>query len=160
MAAKECILVGNDVKASKYLEAAKNAISTDADKGRVGDVLFMNNEIKETKSLFQELLRNSPDNQKALSYLAGLYLLENDIDRSNEMIRKLNDQRAPYQYGDIDYWIARGYMIGGKESEAVKKLASSVAQGYRYGVNDFQNDFIFTAIKDKPDFQDLMKYWH
>ena len=72
------------------------------------------------------------------------------------MFRRLDDQSAPYQYGEMDYLMARGFMIGGNETEALRRLESSVAQGYGYGFHYFHNDFIFSSIKNSQKFLEVL----
>ena len=80
--------------------------------------------------------------------------------QATALIESLNDLRGDYQCGSIDYASAQYYASIGDDTNALSRLQESVAQGNYFVPGSFKNDIPFLNIKDSPEFQEILTYWH
>ncbi len=99
-------------------------------------------------------------NIKALGFLANSYAAVNQEEDAQHIVDKLEAKRAAYQYGEIDYLIARYYSVLNDEDEVLNYLTRAVAAGYLYTLARYQYDPHFTPYLKTPQFEAIMTYWH
>jgi hypothetical protein len=67
--------------------------------------------------------------------------------------------RADYQFGSVDYALARYYASLSDEEQALGYLLKAVAAGRWYAPDSFQNDPFFTDYLETNTFQRIMNFW-
>jgi len=68
--------------------------------------------------------------------------------------------RSDYQYGDVDYSMARYFAIAGDKEKAMVYLLKAVAAGKRYDPADYQHDILLIPYMGAEAFNRIMSYWH
>ena len=77
-----------------------------------------------------------------------------------ETIDKLEDLKASYQFGDVDYAYAQFYAFSGEEEKSMEHLLKAVAAGKRFISTTFQNDLLFEPYRESEAFQKIIEFWY
>lgn len=158
-AAGESVLQGHMERVKKYAELARDNFTNGSDTIQMVKVLIILKAWEEAKDLLSDYLENQPDDYAANAYLAGIYLQQSAMTEAEKYIEILNDLRAPFQFGVIDYRLAQAYMIGGNTDKALDYLKVAAVNGQRYIWSQFDNDYIFAPILDDPRMEGILRYW-
>ncbi|NND15148.1 MAG: tetratricopeptide repeat protein [Eudoraea sp.] len=121
--------------------------------------LFYGGDYIRAEEVLEELLEETPENPTHHAFMAITYFKNNRKDRASATLNKLDNLRAPYQYGSIDYALAQYYGAIGQEKEALQHLLKAVADGRRYLPTNFQYDPLLQDYQEHPLFQDVMDFW-
>lgn len=126
----------------------------------LGRAYFYNKEFEKALPIYKELLIDEPNSLSTISKLAVCYFKNGQIKKASELVNTLESQRKEYEYGNVDYAYAQYYVSIDKNDEAISFLLKSIAKGNLYTATTFQNDPLFKDIKDLPEFQQILKFWH
>ncbi|MBT8320251.1 MAG: tetratricopeptide repeat protein [Eudoraea sp.] len=121
--------------------------------------LFYGGDYIRAEEVLEELLEETPENPTHHAFMAITYFKNNRKDRASATLNKLDNLRAPYQYGSIDYALAQYYGAIGQEKEALQHLLKAAADGRRYLPTNFQYDPLLQDYQEHPLFQDVMDFW-
>ena len=108
----------------------------------------------------EALHKASPSDSDIIAKLAISKYKNGKAVEAKKLINSLEDLRGDYQYGSIDYAFAMYLASTGDEANALIHLKESVAQGNYFVPGSFENDIHFLSIKDTPEFQEILTYWH
>ncbi len=121
---------------------------------------FLKGNYKKAELIYEKLSRSDPDDFEIISKLAICYYKNDKIEMSKKLIDSLENLRKDYQYGSIDYVIARFYASIGDQDNTFKYLLQSVASGKRYTSLTFQNDPHFIPYFKTKMFAQILNFWH
>jgi hypothetical protein len=154
---KEFILLNKQKLAANLFEKVLNSNNiTEA----YATAVFYNNNFKDAQNYFKKLLLKNPNNPFILSKLATCQFKLNRKEELQNTLDKLEYLRASFQFGKIDYTLAQYYASISDDKNAVNYLLKSVAAGYSYTQNSFQNDPNFNFIKNTNEFKYILNFWH
>ena len=159
-AANQLLLSNEEVLANIYFrEFIKNSEQNSAGID-LAKSLFYVGDFKKAESVLNQLLKESTYHIENLTWLAMSQYKNNKLQESTNTISKLNALRANYQFGELDYNLARFDAITNNEVMLFEHLTKSVASGYKYTLSTFQYDPIFKSYIDTEKFKALLNYWH
>lgn len=162
--AKELSLLGKSAETKKYVAAAFTKHHETLTTTIEGQLHFLNMDIDNATLSFEESINaeNTPKRNIDLSksYLAGIYLRNENQDKAKSLIKYFLNQNKQYAFGSPEYHLARAYLIGNDQDKALELLKKSLSQGHRFHFYSFDNDFMFLSIKNRPEFKKLLDYWN
>ena len=159
-AGKEFVLQNNNEMATSYLDKITSLIPPIEDPVMLAEVAYLREDFKTAENLFKKLLTTDPNNNELLSRLAVCYYKNGKIKEALNQVQELNNLRADYQYGSIDYSLAQYYAAISENENAIKYLLKATAAGHSNSIQLYQNDFHFKALKDSQEFKDILTYWY
>ena len=159
-AAKEAGVDKNKEQEEFFISAALNSVDKVLSDFRRGELFLMNKDYLSAQESFRSFLSRDQSDIESLSYLAASHFLNNQVEKAKEILDSVERMRQPYQYGSVDYYLARYYCIIGEYDMALKALKSSIMQGQRVGYHQFHNDYWLTPIHNRPEFKEILTYWH
>lgn len=160
-AAKELKLVKQDTAAAAYFDAL--ALSFDQAQEFTASKALYYFLTEQYGQLIPELRENLNADSNSLSKLTMLAISYAKIGNPQEAVsyvEQIEAQRAPYQYGSVDYHLAQYYAMTNQKDKAINALLKAVASGYIFDPNSYGNDFHFVNLKEHPKFNDVLTYWH
>ncbi len=122
--------------------------------------LYYRGDFATSEKAFVELLKDNHKNIENTALLAISYQKNNKQRESLMMIEKLYQLRSKYQFGEVDYQLARYYAAVDENQKAFQHLFKSIADGQNYTLTTFQNDPHFNHLKEKKEFAEIMNFWH
>ncbi|MDZ4147609.1 MAG: hypothetical protein U1C58_04930 [Flavobacteriaceae bacterium] len=122
--------------------------------------LYYRGDFAASEKAFVELLKDNHKNIENTALLAISYQKNDKQRESLMMIEKLNQLRSKYQFGEVDYQLARYYAAVDENQKAFQHLFKSIADGQNYTSTTFQNDPHFNHLKYEKDFAEVMNFWH
>ncbi len=121
---------------------------------------FYRGEYDTASQVFKGLLNQKPADFELTAFYA-MSLLKNGKERqAEEQLEILENFRAGYQYGEIDYLKARYYALKGDSDLVIQHLIRAVAAGKRYNPGTFSDDVLFQPYKDLQGFRNVLTFWH
>ena len=107
-----------------------------------------------------EYLKYEPKSWPTMTILLAIAIKQGKGAKAEELIAMFDEQRTEYQYGQVDYAIARAYGLADESGTSLKYLNSAIRQGKWNDYDQFQNDFAFIEIKDLKEFKEICNYWN
>ncbi len=164
-AAKEFLVKGDKASANLILEKIINSIS-DSKEGHklkelqlLAESLFFNENYQQAENVLEELLQLDSGLISYSGLLAVVYQKNGKLSEAQKQIDALDQMRADYQFGSVDYALARYYASLSDEEQALGYLLKAVAAGRWYAPDSFQNDPFFTDYLETNTFQRIMNFW-
>ncbi|NNE29844.1 MAG: adenylate/guanylate cyclase domain-containing protein [Saprospiraceae bacterium] len=158
-AAREYLINENRERSQYFARKALKAQSNGTLASRKGEAHFILEDYDKAKELFEVAIKNSDNQFAAYSFLLGLSLQDGNENQVQKYLNALESERGPYQYGKVDYYIARAYGFAEMETEAIQYLMQAVPQGFRIGFFQFHNEYAFNSTREQKEFQDVLNYW-
>ncbi|NEW78964.1 MAG: hypothetical protein GZ086_05955 [Gelidibacter sp.] len=158
--AKEYLLMGNAAKATEYFNKIINSPKNTSEKTMIAEAFYFKNDYVEAEKIFKELHTKNLENIDFLSKLAICKLKMNNEKQAEKYLKNLDALRDRYQFGSIDYAFAQFYAVSDNKTEMEKYLTKTVAKGFLFTSQTFQNDPHFIKYKDSPSFKNILNYWH
>ena len=159
VAGREFAILGDDSKAKMYAEKALDQVTPETDTWRQAEAHYISGDHTTAMELFVIAVNKDSNDLRAWGFLAGIAMLNDDTQLANSSISELESKRGPFQFGDVDYYLARAYAMSGNFPKSFASLRASIAQGQRNGTYQFQNDYIFRPSVHKEALLEIMKYW-
>jgi Tfp pilus assembly protein PilF len=163
-AAKDFILMGEQVEANALLgEITKeaqthNSLMEDYPQ-LLPESLFYSQNYTESTPLLQEVFQKDPTHFYVGTLLAISYAKMGNSAKADDILGTMLAQRAPYQFGDLDYALGQYYAATNAPEQSTPYLMRSVADGHWYETGGFQNDPLLKDVANLPDFKRVMTYW-
>ncbi|MCZ6594176.1 MAG: tetratricopeptide repeat protein [Bacteroidetes bacterium] len=159
-AGKECLMSDNEKKAIFYFDKIISIEEEAEDKYYSAFALYYKGAYNETEPLLKLQLEEDPDSKTLLALLAVTYFKNGKETEAESMLSELEELRAEYQFGSIDYALAQYYAATGSQERSFQYLLQSVAAGNNYTPQTFQNDPHFKDYRDSDIFKNIMTFWH
>jgi Tfp pilus assembly protein PilF len=157
--ARQFLLINNNEDAKSYL----NSVITDENKTSnaqlVAEAYYELGDYVNAENMFTELIKEQPFDIKINAYLSMCYFKNGKKLKGNLHIDVLENLRAPYQYGIIDYRLAQIYADKDDEEMVFEYLLKSIAAGNFYGDETFKNSPSFAKFLNSEKWKEIMTYW-
>jgi len=157
--AKELLLQNRNKLATTYFNELIKSYNQQNKNLTCAKALFYVKDYNTSQNILKVLYKSDSKNINYVSWLANIYLLNNNKEASLKLIDKLVSLKSNYDFGNIAYNLAHYYALKKNSSMAMKYLFNAVAQGKNYTLFTFQNDPIFKDIFKEKAFQKILKYW-
>jgi hypothetical protein len=157
---KELLLLGDKINASIYFDKIINSDIKTTSLKNYTSALYYKEAFKKAVPLFESLVNEDSTDKETLTKLAITYYKNGELSKSKETIDKLTKLFEDYQYGEIDYYLAQYYAAINSKEESLDHLLKSVAQGFNYTPETFQNDIHFINYKNTDEFKKVLNFWH
>ena len=125
----------------------------------LSESLFFSGDYQQAENVLEELLQLDPGLIAYSGLLAVAYQNNGKLSEAQKQIDALDQMRADYQFGSVDYALARYYAALSDEEKALGYLLKAVAAGRWYGPDSFQNDPFFTDYLDTNTLHRIMNFW-
>lgn len=79
---------------------------------------------------------------------------------AEEYLNQLKTKERTYEYGRMDYVLAKYYAYTKQKDLMYFHLNKAVADGKWFDSTSFHNDFFFTDYKEDSRFKSILTYWH
>ena len=147
-------------EANKYFNKLIENKNSAIDSVNLAKAYYFKGDHKKAQDLYKALHKYNPSDINYTVYLAISYFNNGDFEAAKAQIETLDNLRANYQFGAIDYGWAQYYVSIGAKDKAIEFLLKAIAQGYNFTPTTFQNDPHFITLKDHPEFNNrIMNYW-
>jgi tetratricopeptide (TPR) repeat protein len=162
----EFLRVGNVAAAHEYYDrliksmAENKDHTTQQEREFLARAYFYKEDYQKALSLLERITPESDDPLKFRTYMAMSYYKTGQSKKAEGLLDELDDMRSGYQFGYVDYSLARYYAITGDEEKAMDYLLKAVAAGKRYDPQDYQHDILFKPYVGSEAFNRIMTYWH
>jgi len=156
----EYVLKNEKEKANTFFDKIILAYKGKEINAQLAKALYYRGNFAASEKAFVELLKDNHKNIENTALLAISYQKNNKQRESLMMIEKLNQLRGKYQFGEVDYQLARYYAAVDENQKAFQHLLKSIADGQNYTSATFQNDPHFNHLKDEKEFSEIMNFWH
>ncbi|MDP3358055.1 MAG: hypothetical protein Q8S41_01780 [Lutibacter sp.] len=158
--AKEYLLMENADKANEYFNKIINSPKNTSEKTMLAEAFYFKNDFAEAEKIWKELHAQNKENIDFLAKLAICNHKMNNEKQAEKYLKNLEVLRDRFQFGSIDYAFAQFYAASDNKTEMEKYLAKTVARGFLFTSQTFQNDPHFIKYKDTPSFKNILNYWH
>lgn len=165
-AAKELVWMDKQNLANIYLDKIINELqSKNEDIGdklqkTLAESLFYRQDFAAAEKALEKILDANPDLIDYHALLAIAYQKNDNKSQALARLQILEALRQDYQYGDLDYALARYYASISDEENTIKYLMKAIADGHWYETGSFQNDPLFKAYFQTEGFKNILKFWH
>lgn len=156
----EYLLKNNKDQANIYFDKVIQSYLEKSPDAQLAKALYYQGNYASSEKAFVELLKDNQKDIENTALLAISYQKNSKERESLMMIEKLNLLRTKYQFGEVDYQLARYYATFVENDKALQYLLKAIADGKAYTSASFQNDSHFNHLKDKNDFAKIMNFWH
>ena len=163
-AGKEFLLMGEDSLANRYfdqlIKSVKEGTTDQKNLRLLASAHLYKKEFKKAALVLEKLLElDRKAKMDDYSDLAIAYHGDKRQDMAESLLRKMETNRSNYDYGQVDYSIARYYAAIDEGTMAIEYLYKAVAAGKRYGPDSYQNDVFLQRIKGTSDFEEILNFW-
>ncbi|NER11609.1 hypothetical protein SAMN06265375_10321 [Muriicola jejuensis] len=162
----EYLKTGNKAEAGKYFQRVssfqelKGDQLSQSERQLQAETAFYMEEYPRSQTLLEDLLPDSEDQITMSTFLAMSYLKNGEEEKARDVMLKVSGMRSKYQFGEVDYSLARYYAFGGEEKKALEYLLQAVAAGKRFTSTTFQNDYLFQPLRSTQEFRKILTFWH
>lgn len=155
----DLLILNRKSEATEYFDKViKNSDSIPND--QVAYAYFLKENYNNAEIIYEKIHESDPEDHDIISKLAVCYYKNDKIALSKNLIASLENLRKDYQFGNIDYVIARFYALIGDKDNTFKYLLQSVSSGKRYDPLSFQNDPHFIPYLGTEMFNQILTFWH
>jgi thioredoxin-like negative regulator of GroEL/TolB-like protein len=158
-AGKEFLLKSDKTNANVYFNKIINSNKVDVDVEILADALFFAEDYIKAEEVLSKLIRENAENIDALSKLAICNFKLGNPAAATTIVNSLENLRADYQYGKVDYALAQYYAAIENEPQLNKHLLKSAASGNWYISNTYQNDPQFLKYMNTKEFEEALNFW-
>ena len=158
-AAKEAWIVGAASQCQNYANYVIENFEDTVD-ARLVEALWLAGDTARAWTEGWKYLKVEPETWRTMSILTAIALLQEKPSDVDKLLQLFEDQRAGYQYGGIDYALARAYGLAGQTDISLKYLNSAIRQGKWNNFSQFQSDFVFVELRDEGEFKKICNYWN
>lgn len=158
-------LLRNEPDLAKYywnqlIASFHKPATTAEDLQLLAHALFYDERYGEAIKNYEKMLaKDSIGKTESIANLAIAYQRVKKPDQAEATLRKLERERGDYDYGNVDYALARYHAALSEDKEAINYLYKAVASGKRYTLDAYQNEILFSAYLESDDFKKIMGFW-
>ncbi|NNF86828.1 MAG: hypothetical protein HKM26_09750 [Winogradskyella sp.] len=146
-------------EAQNYFEKVISSKNSASNKRYIALAYYYNKDYTNAETLLAGMVKNDPKNIEFLVHLAISYYNNDKEEQAIQLIEQLNDIRAEYQYGAVDYGIAQYYATTNDQRKALEYILKSIVQGNYFTPTSYHHDPHFNQIKQHPVFKGHLNYW-
>ena len=157
---KTHLIEKNDSLAQPFFDKVISKADLEENKAFVARAYYFKENYIQSASLFNDLAEAFPENIEYKAKLAVSYNKNGDMTKANQTLSDLEALRQDFQYGSLDYALGQYYALTNDPENTQKYLLKSVASGYWFTNNSFQNDAHFKNIKSESYFKEILNFWH
>ncbi|MDX1315324.1 MAG: hypothetical protein R3356_07455, partial [Eudoraea sp.] len=162
----EFLRVGNREHAYEYYDQLINSLNKSSnevsveEKALLARAYFYKEDYGKARDVLEQIMPDSDNKIPLMAYLAIAYQKTGQSAKAREQISLLNALRSDYQYGSVDYALARYHAATANPSTAMGYLLKAVSDGKRYTPADYHHDILLKPYIDDPDFKKVLTFWH
>ncbi|QBA63812.1 tetratricopeptide repeat protein [Muriicola soli] len=166
LVAEQYLLLGNPSRADFYFKQllesleAPSAEATQREKELKAFTHFYMEDFAAAAVIFEDLLKEDPEDIDYHSFLAMSLFKIGQIEKAEKLLEEIENYRADYQYGKIDYAKARFYAVKGDTDLLIQNLIRAVAAGKRYNPGTFHDDVLMKPYTELESFKNVLNFWH
>ncbi|MEH6407518.1 MAG: hypothetical protein V7767_09570, partial [Leeuwenhoekiella sp.] len=159
-AGEQSLLVSNQDAADVYFDQVLGSDTLEVPHKIIGEAAYYKKDFKKAIAEFLKVKQQDSLNLDAISFLANSYARLDQNKEAQQEIELLKSLRDDYQFGKIDYLMARYYAVLKDDTQALYYLNRAVAAGFLYTLYYYQHDPHFIPYLDTPEFNKVMTYWY
>lgn len=158
-AGKEFLLKNDKQKANTYFDKVVNFDPITLNRKTLSDALFYKEEFVKAEPILKEIYLKNPKDIEVLAKLAICNFKLGNLSEAKKNINNLENLRANYQFGEVDYALGQYYAAADNKIELYKHLLKAVANGHLYHWKYFKNDPQFKNYIKSKEFEEVMNFW-
>ncbi|WP_157417830.1 hypothetical protein [Aequorivita capsosiphonis] len=156
---KEFLLKNNRSKADEFFNIIINTEKGNLDTKMLSYAFFYKEEYAKAEKILKEIHTKNPRDIEVLAKLAISNFKLGKNSNAEKNINSLENLRADYQFGDVDYALAQYYAATDNTIKMYKHLLKAVANGHKYHWKYFKNDPQFLKYNKTKEFEEVMNFW-
>lgn len=156
---KEFLLKNDKQKASIYLDKIVNFETSTLDRKILAGALFYKEEFTKAEAILKEIHSKNPTDIEVLTSLAICNFKIGNSASAEKNLQSLENLRADYQFGEVDYALGQYYAATNNKPELYKHLLKAAANGHLYHWKFFKNDPQFKMYNQSKEFEEVMNFW-
>ena len=157
---KSFLTIKNKTKATEYFNLVINSTEEVPDKSILAQALFYKGSLGAAEEILNEIYETEPTNIENIALLAIVAYKMQAESKAKKYLETLEQLRDDYQFGDIDYALARYYAVSKNQEKFYSHLMKSVAAGKLYTSLTYVNDPLFNEFANTDSFKEAMTFWH
>ena len=122
--------------------------------------LFYREKYEQAAAYFQSLAADNPESVDINSFWAMSLLRSERFAEAEKVMMDLEAMRAAYQYGSVDYAMARYYALEGNADLVIQYLIRAVAAGKRFNPGTYRDDVLMQPYVEMEGFKNVLTFWH
>ena len=156
---KEFLLKNDRQKANIYFDKIVDFDTITLDRKILADAHFYKEEFAKAEAILKEIHSKNATDIDVLASLAICELKLGNAAGAKRNLQLLESLRADYQFGKVDYALAKYYAATNNKPELYKHLLKAVANGHLYHWKFFKNDPQFKNYNNSKEFKEVMNFW-
>ena len=153
----QSLILQKQAEANAYFD---DVIAIEASPAILGEAAYYRKDFKRAIAEFTKVKEEDSLNLDAIGFLANAYAGLGESSLALQEIALLKSRRDDYQFGKIDYLMARYYTVTEDDRQSLAYLNKAVAAGFLYTLFYYQHDPHFIKYFDTPEFNKIMNYWY
>lgn len=157
---KEFLLKNDKQKANIYfdkiLDFEKEGV---LDQKILADAHFYKEEFAKAEAILKEIHSKNSTDIEVLASLAICNFKIGNLTSAEKHLQSLENLRADYQFGEVDYALGQYYAATNNKPELYKHLLKAAANGHLYHWKFFKNDPQFKMYNQSKEFEEVMNFW-
>ena len=156
----QSLILGDQDSAKIYFNALYKLNNSDSINFNTACAAYYSRDLIRAKKEFQTLKQRDSLDLDVIGFLANTYAKLNTLENAQQEIQLLKSMQREYQFGKIEYLLARYYAVLQDDTQVFHYLNRAVAAGSLYTSEKYQYDPHFTPYLSSPEFHNVMTYWH
>lgn len=158
-AGKEFLLQNDKQKANIYFDKVIDFDPKKLNRKTLSDAFFYKEEFAKAETVLKEIHIKNPKDIEILAKLAICNSKLGNLSEAKRNTNTLENLRADYQFGEVDYALGQYYAATDNKPELYKHLLKAAANGHLYHWKFFKNDPQFKVYNKSKEFEEVMNFW-
>ncbi|NKI32313.1 tetratricopeptide repeat protein [Croceivirga thetidis] len=158
---RELLLQGKKMEAEPYFQKVLAEHGSHSELEIMAEANYYLENFTVASEILFSLQENDSDlTPYSLSMLAVSLEKSNQKSKAKEVLTLLEEFQGPYLFGTVDYALARYHASDEDREKTIYHLKRAVASGAQFEPDSFKNDPHFNFLKDSPEFNNILTFWH
>jgi class 3 adenylate cyclase/tetratricopeptide (TPR) repeat protein len=154
------LLRGHQDMASIYAKKSI-VVQQSRDLRMLGRSYYLDKQYDKAKTIYLDARRKSPKDAQIAAELGMVYARQGNAGEAGKIIGELENLRANFDYGSVEYYQGRIYAILGDLDRATNLMATAIDKGKKYEIwVTFHHDPDLENLKDYPAYVRLINSQH
>ncbi len=156
VAGRQAALKGNIPLRNHYADMAIALYAGDTSRS-LARVYYLKDDFKKAEEIYHLILPESEHDSRVFGELGMIYARKGNKDQAESMIKKVEERKRKFDYGEVEYLQARIYAHLGNKAEAIRLLNKSIDEGMFF-VNSvsFDGDPDLMMLRNEQGYKDLL----
>ena len=160
VAGRQAMLQGNIPLRNYYADMAIRLYSNENSRS-LARAYYLKDQMDEAEKIYKELLKADSSDARLYAELGMIYAKRKEIAKTEEILKKLDQLKPPFDYGETAYMKGRIKALLGDKRAAVELLTQALDEGQLfYNSVTFDGDPDLLVLKDDKSYKALVNRYN